>query len=56
MGVITRGVTVTVAEKEVGKGTEAGAATKDTDGQVIRICCTHVLCNELVHVYKLNGR
>ena len=56
VGVITRGVTVTVAEKEVGKGTEAGAATKDTDGQVIRICCTHVLCNELVHVYKLNGR
>ncbi|KAF3494726.1 hypothetical protein DY000_02054102 [Brassica cretica] len=33
VGVITRGVTVTVAEKEVGKGTEAGAATKDTDGQ-----------------------
>ncbi|KAF3590253.1 hypothetical protein DY000_02023644 [Brassica cretica] len=34
VGVITRGgVTVTVAEKEVGKGTEAGADTKDTDAQ-----------------------
>uniref|UniRef100_A0A0D3D7B4 Ubiquitin-like protease family profile domain-containing protein n=1 Tax=Brassica oleracea var. oleracea TaxID=109376 RepID=A0A0D3D7B4_BRAOL len=31
VGVITRGVTVTVAEKEVGKGTEVGADTKDTD-------------------------
>ncbi|XP_013639277.1 PREDICTED: uncharacterized protein LOC106344442 [Brassica oleracea var. oleracea] len=33
VGVITRGVTGTVAEKEVGKATEGGAATKDTDGQ-----------------------
>ncbi|CAN6873624.1 unnamed protein product [Brassica oleracea] len=40
VGVITRGVTVTVAEKEVGKGTEAGADTKDTDAQVIRNCGT----------------
>ncbi|KAF3585698.1 hypothetical protein F2Q69_00027047 [Brassica cretica] len=31
-GVITRGVTGTVAEKEAGKATEGGAATKDTDG------------------------
>ncbi|CAN6968526.1 unnamed protein product [Brassica oleracea var. botrytis] len=55
VGVITRGVTVTVAEKEVGKGTEAGADTKDTDAQVIRNCGTRVLCNELVHMYKLSG-
>ncbi|CAN6879918.1 unnamed protein product [Brassica oleracea] len=33
VGVITQGVTGTVAEKEVGKATEGGAATKDTDGQ-----------------------
>ena len=56
VGVITRGMTVTVAEKEVGKGTEAGADTKDTDAQVIRNCGTRVLCNELVHMYKLSGR
>ncbi|KAL0704524.1 hypothetical protein Bca4012_070949 [Brassica carinata] len=55
VGVITRGVTGTVAEKEVGKATEGGAATKDTDGQVIRVCGTCVLCSELVGMCKLMG-
>ena len=55
VGVITQGVTGTVAEKEVGKATEGGAATKDTDGQVIRVCGTCVLCSELVGMCKLMG-